>query len=462
MAAGLARHGPGRLPSPPPPRPRRGDVRRPGPPAVPTRLLFINQYYWPDHASTAQHLTDLAEGLAAEGNECHVVCSQGGYRPGSERPPRHEVHNGVHIHRVPATALGRRSTLTRMADYLSFYARALALALALPRFDVVTTLTTPPIIGLIGTLLRRLKGSKHVYWSMDLHPDASLALGRMSPRHPVVAWLKRLSDLVYRQADAVVVLGPYMADRIVAKGARADRVVTIPVWSRRDEVYPLPRLGHPLRESLGVSDRFVAMYSGNLGLAHCFDEFLEAARRLRDRPDIVFLFVGNGPRLAEVRDAQRARRLDEHPAARLLPARAAACLALDGRRPPDLDATRDDRRGRPRKLYGAMASGRPALFVGPEHCESADAIRQADCGLTVRLGDVDGLVDALTRLAADPDLALEMGERGRAGFLAAYEREGCCSRWSRLFADLDFSGKTSAATTGRRPVVSTMAIGSHP
>ena len=50
------------------------------------------------------------------------------------------------------------------------------------------------------------------------------------------------------------------------------------------------------------------MYSGNLGLAHCFDEFLEAARRLRDRPDIVFLFVGDGPRLAEVRDAQRARR----------------------------------------------------------------------------------------------------------------------------------------------------------
>src|SRR3954452_22418410 len=196
----------------------------PEPPAGPTRLLFVNQYYWPDHASTAQHLTDLAEGLAAEGNECHVVCSQGGYRPGSERPPRNEVHNGVHIHRVPATALGRRSTLTRMADYLSFYARALALALALPRFDVVTTLTTPPIIGLIGTLLRRFKGSKHVYWSMDLHPDASLALGRMSPRHPVVAGLAWLSDLVYRQADKVVVLGSYMADRVLAKGVRPDRV----------------------------------------------------------------------------------------------------------------------------------------------------------------------------------------------------------------------------------------------
>src|SRR5581483_5166620 len=121
-------------------------------------------------------------------------------------------------HRVPATSLGRRSTLARMTDYLSFYARALALAVALPRFDAVITLTTPPIIGLVGTILRRLKGSRHVYWSMDLHPDASLALGRMSRSNPVVAGLSWLSDRVYREADTVVVLGPYMADRIAAKG----------------------------------------------------------------------------------------------------------------------------------------------------------------------------------------------------------------------------------------------------
>ena len=72
------------------------------------RLLFINQYYWPDHASTAQHLTDLAESLAARGFECHVLCAQGRYKPGEPAPPAFEVHEGVHIHRVPATSLGRR------------------------------------------------------------------------------------------------------------------------------------------------------------------------------------------------------------------------------------------------------------------------------------------------------------------------------------------------------------------
>jgi glycosyltransferase involved in cell wall biosynthesis len=426
------------------------------------RLLFINQYYWPDHASTAQHLTDLAESLAAEGHECHVLCAQGRYKPGAPRPPRSEVHNGVHVHRVPSTSLGRKNTISRMTDYLSFYARALLLALTLHRFDVVVTLTTPPIIGLIGTLLRRLKGSRHVYWSMDLHPDASLALGRMSRANPVVAWLAWLSDAVYRQADMVVVLGPYMADRILAKGVRPDRVATIPVWSRRDEIYPLPREGHPLRAALGLEDKFVAMYSGNLGLAHSTSEFLDAARRLRGRDDMVFLFVGDGPRMAEVREAQRAealtnvRFLDYFPREQLH-----ASLSLAD---AHLISMRSEMAGIvvPGKLYGVMASGRPAVFVGPAHCETADTIRQADCGLTVRLGDADGLVEALTALAADPEAARRMGERGRSAFLQSHERAGCCARWSQAVGDAVARPRRASgrAASVRRSAVPQVASGS--
>ena len=415
----------------------RGPIRiDSGSSARPQRLLFINQYYWPDHASTAQHLADLAEGLASRGHEVHVVCSRGGYREGTPRPPRSESHNGVSIHRVDATSLGRRNTLTRMVDYLSFYVRAFWLGLFLPRFDVVATLTTPPIIGLIGTLLRRLKGSRHIYWSMDLHPDASLALGRMSIKHPVVRLLAWVSDLVYKQADKVVVLGSYMSDRIAAKGVRPDRLALIPVWNRRDEIYPIPREGHPLRAELGLEDKFVAMYSGNLGLAHSFGEFLEAARRLSDRDDVVFLFVGDGPRLVEVKAAQEAEGLDNIRFLKYFPREMLhASLSVAD---VHLISMRAEMTGIvvPGKLYGAMASGRPTVFVGPAHCESADTIRQAGCGATIRLGDVDALVETLERYAADPDAARLDGEKGRAAFLDRHEREGCCAEWATLVGDL--------------------------
>jgi glycosyltransferase involved in cell wall biosynthesis len=408
------------------------------------RILLVNQYYWPDHASTAQHLTDLAESLAAAGHDVHVLCSRGGYKPGQKPLPRCEERHGVTIHRVGATALGRRSTWTRMTDYLSFHARATLRALALPRCDVVVTLTTPPLIGLVGTLLKAWRGARHVCWSMDLHPDASIALGRMSPRNPAVRILQRLGDHAMRAADRVVVLGSYMADRVLAKQVRPTRIATIPVWSRKEEITPLPRAGHPLRASLGLGDAFVAMYSGNLGLAHSFEEFLEAARRLRDRRDIVFLFVGGGPRLAEVRRAQEAeplpnlRILDYVPRADLGASLSLADVHLISLRPEMTGIVV------PSKLYGAMAAARPVLFVGPDHCEAADTIRRAGCGLTVRPGDASGLVEALEQLAANPAMARGMGVLGRRVFESDFERETCCAAWCGLIEAVAATASASA------------------
>jgi colanic acid biosynthesis glycosyl transferase WcaI len=417
------------------------------------RILFINQYYWPDHASTAQHLTDLAESFASRGYKCHVLASQGRYKPGEPRPAAYEVHNGVHIHRVPATSLGRRGTWARMTDYLSFYAGAVVKALLLPRFDAVVTLTTPPIIGLVGTLLKRFKKTRHVYWSMDLHPDASLALGRMSSRSILGRSMSWLSGFVYRHADQVVALGPYMEDRITVKGVAPDRIATIPVWSERDEIYPTPRDSNPLRKSLGLEKAFVAMYSGNLGLAHSFDEFIDAARRLRDRTDIVFLYVGEGPRLVEVKEARdredlsNIRFLDYVPRSQLQASLGIADVHLISMRPEMTGIVV------PGKLYGVMAAGRPALFVGPEHCEPADTIRDAGCGITVTPGDADGLLAALVRLASNPSLARRMGEKGRSAFLIAHDRKICCAQWHELIGDLvtrpEPSGRPLVPTTPR-------------
>lgn len=396
------------------------------------RVLFVNQYYWPDHASTAQHLSDLAESLAEHGYDCHVICGRRGYAPGGKRLKRREVHRGVTIHRVAATSFGRKTTAGRMSDYLSFYRGAALRAFSLPRFDVAVTLTTPPMISLVGSSLRRVKGTRHVLWSMDLHPDASLALGSLNKRNPLVAGLAALSDASYRGADRVVALGPFMADRIARKGVRDSRLETIPVWSRADEIEPASRDQTPLRAQLDLVGKFVVMYSGNLGIAHAFDEFLEAARRLRGRDDIVFLFAGAGPRKQEVARVQQAealpnvRLIDYVPREQLGDSLSLADVHLVSMRAEMAGIVV------PGKLYGAMAAARPVVFVGPDHCETAATVREANCGFTVRLGDVDGLVTAIERLAGDSALRTSLGENGRGAFLAEHEREVCCASWRRM------------------------------
>lgn len=401
-------------------------------------ILFVNQHYYPDFASTGQHLTDLAEHLAASGYDVSVLCSRAKYLAGDLGVPKQEVHNGVRIHRVTGTSFGRGSHLGRIMDYASFYGQAILSLLSTRRYDYVVTLTTPPLLSFLGGVLKKMRGQKYGIWSMDLHPDAEVAAGMLQPGSSLAKVLHALNNFGYRNADFVVDLGTYMKRRLEAKGVRHDRLHTIPVWSKKDEIEPLPHDENPLLDAWGLRDKCVVMYSGNAGLAHRFDEVLEAMRLLKDHPDLFFLFIGAGPRRQAIEDfaarhgIENFRYLDYLPREQLRYSLSSASIHLL--------TLRSDMAGIavPGKLYGIMAAGRPVAMVGPEASEPAQTILQEDIGFVV---DPDGpsanasseLVDKLLHFCNDDDLRAEQGSRARAAFLAHYEQEVACAMWERLF-----------------------------
>lgn len=396
-------------------------------------ILFINQHYWPDCAATAQMLTDLAEYLAGEGFDVHVLCSRGHYLAGSMDAPAEEMHNGVHIHRVRATAFGRETTLGRLADYASFYTSTLARVLVGRSYDLVVTLTTPPLLPLVGTLARRIRGQRYGIWSMDLHPDAEVAAGMLKEDGWLARGLHALNDAGYRNADLVVDLGTYMKRRLMERGLSEDVLHTIPVWSRRDEVYPVHHAENPLRRELGLGDKFVVMYSGNAGLAHRFDEVLDVMKRLDGHPEIRFLFVGEGPRKEEIQAFADAHALSNFQYLPYFPREELKySLSLAD---VHLLTLREDMAGIavPVKLYGIMAAGRPVVMVGPEASEPAETIRATRAGRIVDpVQDAaagETLYDELLRLYSDERERRRLGANGREGFLDAYHREAACERW---------------------------------
>jgi glycosyltransferase involved in cell wall biosynthesis len=399
-------------------------------------ILFINQHYWPDLASTAQHLTDLAEYLAEQGFDVHVLCSRGHYLSGSMEVPAEETHNGVHIHRVRATAFGRDTILGRITDYASFYSSTLARVLAGPAYDYIVTLTTPPLLPLVGAIARRVRGQAYGVWSMDLHPDAEVATGMLEEDGAPARLLHALNDAGYRNADFVVDLGAYMKRRIHKKGVPDDRLHTIPVWNKKEEISPIEHDENPLRHDLGLDDKFVVMYSGNAGRAHRFEEVLAVMKRLDGHPHIEFVFVGEGPQkgrieaFAERHDLSNFRYLPYFPREDLkysLPMADVHLMTL-----------REEMAGIavPGKLYGIMAAGRPGLMVGPAASESGETIQGYEAGRVVDPSQDDdpeqALYETVLRLYSDDDERQRLGENGREAFLKTFEREVCCQSWAEL------------------------------
>ena len=383
-------------------------------------IFLLNQYYAPDEAATAQISSDLGAALAADGHRVTAICGDRSYADPSRRYPLAEEIEGVRIKRVRTTGFGRGSALRRSVDYFAFVSGATFSMMRGEKPDVIISLTTPPMIGLAASSIARLRKAKSVLWSMDVYPDLLYELGVLRRESISGRTLKWLSSKTLRSQDAVVALGDSMAGRLRTAGAR--RIEVIHNWSDEDAIVPIATTQCGLREKWGWGGRFVVLYSGNLGLTHEFDTILEAAHRLRDAEDVLFAFVGAGPRLAYVerrRDELELSNVDiRRPVSRELLSQNLAAGDVH------VITLKDAVSGLvvPSKIYGILAAGRPTLYIGPPQGEIFDILAAGRCGTAVRNGDVDALLAAIERYRHDAVSRAEEGKRARELFVNRFTK----------------------------------------
>ncbi|MEX0643460.1 MAG: glycosyltransferase family 4 protein [Pirellulales bacterium] len=365
------------------------------------RLLFINRSYWPDVEATGQLLTELCEDLAAD-FDVTVICGRArtvveDVPPGAEQL---DERRGVQIRRVRHTQFNKASFVGRLANMLTFQMAATWSALFAPRFDLVVVETDPPFLCLLGRLLQVLRRVPLVCYLQDIYPDVAVALGKLRPG--LLARLLRSAFFhVYRRSDAVVVLSRDMQNLLIEGGVPAEQVHVIPNWIDTDLVHPI-KDANRFRHLHGLDDRFVVMYSGNLGLSQNLTQVLEAAAHVRNCEQIVFAFIGSGAdrpnleRIAREKGLTNVRFFDYQPKAELADSLSAADVHLVVLQP------QIRRLLMPSKLYGALASGTPVLAITAGDCELAEIVEQHDLGRVVSNGQVAELADAVRTMSTSP------------------------------------------------------------
>ncbi len=404
------------------------------------RFLFVNQFYWPDFAATAQQLTDVAQHLAASGHEVHVLCSRGRYLEGRGKAPARERHQGVVIHRVPATSFGKGTRMGRLFDYLSFHLWTAVFLPLLPRADVTVSLTTPPWIGCWATCWGRIRRQPQIAYVMDLYPEVLFAARVLSPDSFVGRLLSRINRFVLRSAECCVVLGPRQGQRVLSLGVEPHKIVTIPGWCSFDLPAETPASPHA-RESSSRRDNdsetrpFVVMYSGNAGVAHRFDEVLEAARRLQDAGEnVIFRFVGRGSRTRDLmktvqEELLRNVRFENYVATESL---AESLASAD----VHLVTLREQFDGvlLPVKIHGAWGAARPVIAVVPDPSDSAQLVHDSKAGIVAQTGEA--IARAILRLRDHPSERRVMGERGRDFVRRFHTAEVCGEAWRVLLESI--------------------------
>lgn len=386
---------------------------------APLRVCYFNRSYWPDTTATGQLLTELAEDLVAiHGLEVTVVS---GYPIGAEGLPAREIRNGVRIIRARGTRLSTRTFLGRALNYVTYFMSAFWIAITQAKQDITVALTDPPIIGLAALAGRPRRGT--IFYCQDIFPEVT---GLLEDFHsPLVdTILEQINRFLVKRAVRIIALGDTMASRLIhGKGAEPSKITIIHNWADTSAIVPSGKQ-NSFAAAHGLDSRFVVLHAGNIGLSQNLDVVIEAAGLLKERTDIVILFIGDGNRKGALESAVAARGLSNvrflpfQPRDQLRWTYASSDVCLVSLKPGLAGYIV------PSKLYPVLAAGRPYIAAVENMSEVAALTERHRCGVLVEPGDPVQMAEAILRLADQRDLREAMGARSRiAAELFSRERQ---------------------------------------
>lgn len=386
------------------------------------RFLIYGINFPPDLVGIPKYTGEMAHWLAVNGHEVRVVTAPPyypawrvgeGYRAGQYRRERSSWANGAaaDVWRCPLWVPEHPSGLKRLLHLASFAASSFPVMLrqAAWRPDVVVVVEPTLFCAPAALLAARLSGAKAWLHIQDLEVDAAFDMGLL-PKGRVSRAALAFERWLLRRFDRVSTISEAMCDRVLGKGVDAERVGLFPNWV---DVRSIAPMAHPstFREELGLGDDTrVALYAGNLGEKQGLELLVDAAQRLRDRRDLVFVIAGSGSgrqRLENLAEGlPNVKFLPLQPLERLNDLLNLADVHLLPQRADAADLVM------PSKLTGMVASGRSVVATAAPETQVSKVV--ADCGVAVPPGDGAAFANAIVALVDDAERRAAFGAAARS------------------------------------------------
>ncbi|MBD5464192.1 MAG: glycosyltransferase family 4 protein [Lachnospiraceae bacterium] len=385
-------------------------------------LLIYAHYYYPDVASTGQILTELAEGLK-DTFHTTVICTVPSYT--GKIPQYYRKHkyyfeniNGVNVLRIRVPEFRKNFTPSRIYNILSYFLSAIAATFRVERQDYIFTISQPPILGgMLGVIGKRVKKAKLIYNIQDFNPEQVQAVD-FSHNRLLLGMMMLLDKYSCRQAKKVIVVGRDMVETLQKRFESLPDYAYINNWINEKEIFPLHKKDEQVEQfkrKYGLQDKFVIMYSGNIGLYYDLLNIVKVIERFQSQSEVVFAFIGEGSVLDELRDYREKKHLSN---VVLIPYQDKSKLIYSlnaGDVHFVVNAKGIKGVSVPSKLYGVMAAGKPVLGILEKGSEARLIVEEAGCGISVDPGDYEAIEHLIKRfidLKGSPELE-EMGAKGR-------------------------------------------------
>jgi len=404
------------------------------------RIWILSEHYYPEDAATGHILAKIGEGLTDQ-YQVNVITAQPTYHHRGVKAPAHEVHEGVSIYRCRSTNFDRNVIWKRLINVVSISVSIFITALwRIGRGDAVLVVTNPPLLPFLTLLAARLRRARICLLVHDVYPEVVIASGVAGEDSTVVKLTRWANQKLYRAMDQIVVLGRDMKQLALEKmGSEAhatDIVSIIPNWADVDLVNPADRTANELLAELGLQDKFVIQYAGNMGYVHDVETIVAAAVVLRDNPRVHFLFIGSGAKQGwleqeiEKHGLSNITKIGQQPRSEQNDFLNACDIAIMALLPGMLGVSV------PSRSYNILAAGKPILAVLDSRAEIALVIDEEDVGWVVEPQNPEMLVKTILDISEHPDAAVTMGKVARSVAESKYTAGHALEKFRKIFAQL--------------------------
>ena len=397
-------------------------------------ILFLGQFFYPDHNSSATLPFDTARYLASQGYSVNALV---GYPKEytDSAAPLCECVDGVNIRRIRYLQLKRSGKLGRLINYFSLTFRMLLHVRVLKNYRCVFVYSNPPVLPIVPILAKRRWGTKFVFVAYDIYPEVAYASGSLQATGTISRMMRRINHALYQSVDCVVALTDEMRSFLLSNRPELseNRVVTIANWAHEKRLLPdaeaYARFGYD-------EGQFVVSYFGNMGICQDMETLLRAALLLQDDARVRFLIVGHGGKTEAVQAFLKEHELSNVQLLGFLTGKdfeqavaVSSCAVVSLEK--GLIGT-----CAPSKYYSYLQGGMPVLAVVEQGSYLAEEVAREDIGRAVEIGDSEALRDTILFFAEHPDVRRAMADRAEKLYEQRYAYEVAMEKYTQLLNKL--------------------------
>jgi glycosyltransferase involved in cell wall biosynthesis len=390
-------------------------------------IAWYTHYFPPEIGAPSARIYELSRSWISMGHQVQVTTCfpnhpTGKLYPGYDRRLyTYEKMNGIDVHRHWTYITPNKGFVKKTFGHVSYMPSAFLWSnrhLIRPDVVIGSSPTFFAAMAAAGTGIQRK--IPFIMEIRDLWPAIFVELGVLK-NYFIIRLLEYLEHALYNRSVQIITVTEAFRQNLIARGVDSAKVATVTNGADVEFWQPCES-PIALRRRLGLEGCFIVLYIGAHGISHALGSILESAERLRDYPDICFLFVGEGAEKGQLIDQAREARLENvrffNPVGKegVKEFYAMSDVCLVPLRDVSLFETFI-----PSKMFEIMAMGRP--IIGSVRGEAADILKRSKAALVVAPEDSESIAQAILQIYHNPEKALSMGKNARQFVVRNYSRD---------------------------------------